>query len=119
MTNETDFSDEKPLDPAVENVRRKMIRFMAINLGLLFLALMVVVAALVYKGLSGPVAPTAMAHGRIDLPQGAEIVSQTLDGDRLSLQLRHADGSHSFLIYDVIEGRIISRVTIGGAIPQE
>ncbi|PDQ22485.1 fimbrial protein, partial [Mesorhizobium sanjuanii] len=31
---------EKPLDPEVESVRRKLVRFMAINLGLLFLALM-------------------------------------------------------------------------------
>ena len=41
--------EDKPLDPAVERVRRKLVRFMAINLGLLFAALMAVVAAVVYK----------------------------------------------------------------------
>ncbi|TIT86625.1 MAG: fimbrial protein, partial [Mesorhizobium sp.] len=35
--------EEKPLDPAAEKVRRKLIRFMIVNLGLLFLALMVVI----------------------------------------------------------------------------
>ena len=48
--------DEKPLDPAAENVRRKLVRFMIINLGLLFLALMVVIGELVYKARNAPVA---------------------------------------------------------------
>src|SRR5262245_27019369 len=33
--------EEKPLDPAAERVRRKLVRFMAINLGLLFTAVIV------------------------------------------------------------------------------
>ena len=49
-----DNDDEKPLDPAAERVRRKLVRFMAINLGILFLALMAVVAALVYKSMTVP-----------------------------------------------------------------
>src|SRR5690606_16507642 len=51
MTGETPahLDEEKPLDPAAENVRRKMLRFMFINLGILFLALMAVMIALVYK----------------------------------------------------------------------
>ena len=44
-----DDEEEKPLDPAVEKVRRKLVRFVAINLGLLFVALMAVVGAIVYK----------------------------------------------------------------------
>ena len=55
-----DDEEEKPLDPAVEKVRRKLVRFVAINLGLLFIALMAVVGALVYK--SRTAAPPA--HGR-------------------------------------------------------
>ncbi|TIT59038.1 MAG: fimbrial protein, partial [Mesorhizobium sp.] len=46
--------EEKPLDAEVEKVRGKLIRFMAVNLGLLFLALMVVIAALVYKARNAP-----------------------------------------------------------------
>ncbi|RUU07680.1 fimbrial protein, partial [Mesorhizobium sp. M6A.T.Ca.TU.002.02.2.1] len=33
-----DEDEEKPLDPEVEKVRKKLVRFVAINLGLLFLA---------------------------------------------------------------------------------
>lgn len=118
MTNENELVDDKPLDPAVENVRRKMIRFMVINLGLLFLALMVVVGALVYKGLSAPTVPTEAVQGALDLPQGSEIVSQALDGNRLVLQLRNGEGAQSFLIYDILEGRVISRIAIGGTVPE-
>ncbi len=37
---QADEQEDKPLDPAVESVRRKLVRFMAVNLGLLFLALL-------------------------------------------------------------------------------
>jgi hypothetical protein len=49
------MADTKPgqadeqLDPATERVRRKLVRFMAINLGILFVALMAVVIAIVYR----------------------------------------------------------------------
>ena len=49
-----DDDEDKPLDPAVEQVRRKLVRFVAINLGLLFIALMAVVGALVYKSGHAP-----------------------------------------------------------------
>ena len=64
-----DEEEEKPLDPDIEKVRRKMIRFMGINLGLLFLALMVVVAALVYK--SRKAAPPPPPTSEIPVPAGS------------------------------------------------
>ncbi|TIW70991.1 MAG: fimbrial protein, partial [Mesorhizobium sp.] len=84
--------EEKPLDPAAENVRRKLVRFMIVNLGLLFLALMVVIGALVYKARNAPVAGSAPAgdvqvpagaslSGDIVLPVGAKVVSQSLSGN--------------------------------------
>ena len=90
-----DDEQEKPLDPAVEKVRRKLVRFVAINLGLLFVALMAVVAAIVYKTRTeAPPAtdvaaevpsPEGVAEGHIPLPAGARIVSQSLSGNRISL----------------------------------
>jgi hypothetical protein len=55
--------EDKPLDPAVDRVRRKLVRFMAINLGLLFLALMAVVLAIVYRWTREP-EPEATHHAR-------------------------------------------------------
>jgi len=115
--------DEKPLDPAAENVRRKLVRFMIVNLGLLFLALMVVIGALVYKARNAPVAGPAPAgevqapagaplSGDIVLPVGAKVVSQSLSGNRLSIDAELADGSRSIFVYDIAERRIVGQFPI-------
>ena len=115
--------EEKPLDPAAENVRRKLVRFMIINLGLLFLALMVVIGALVYKARNAPVAGPAPGSdvqapagaplsGDIVLPIGARVVSQSLSGNRLSVDAELADGSRSIFVYDIAERRIIGLFAI-------
>lgn len=120
-----DDEDEKPLDPAVENVRRKLVRFVGINLALLFLALMAVVAAIVYKSRTQAPAPAAISvseiptppsggllEGEIPLPLGAQIRSQALSGNRISLDVELADGSRALYLYDVVERRIIGRFKI-------
>lgn len=116
-----DDEAEKPLDPAVEKVRRKLVRFVAINLGLLFFALMAVVAALVYKSRTAtPPAevtaqtpsPQGVAEGQVALPAGARIVSQSLSGDRLSLQLELADGSKAIYLYDTAARHVIAKFAI-------
>jgi hypothetical protein len=115
--------EEKPLDPHLENVRRKMIRFMGINLGILFLALMVVIAALVYKSRSNktpdlpaaseiPVPPGEPLSGDIVLPVGAKITSQSLSGNRISIMAELADGSYAVFVYDMAERRIVGRFAI-------
>ncbi|RWB72936.1 MAG: fimbrial protein [Mesorhizobium sp.] len=115
--------EEKPLDPAAENVRRKLVRFMVVNLGLLFLALMVVIGALVYKARNAPVAGSAPAgdvqvpagaslSGDIVLPVGAKMISQSLSGNRLSIDAELADGSRSIFVYDIAERRIIGQFAI-------
>ncbi|NMG38213.1 fimbrial protein [Chelativorans sp. ZYF759] len=122
-----DPADEQ-LDPAAERVRRKLVRFMAINLGILFLALMAVVAALVYRAFlsSGPdetpamiteiptPPPGSMLTGEIALPDGARVVSHALSGNRLTIDIE-VSGERSILVYDIAEGRIIGRFTLSGA----
>ncbi|TGQ09816.1 MULTISPECIES: fimbrial protein [unclassified Mesorhizobium] len=115
--------EEKPLDPAAENVRRKLVRFMIVNLGLLFLALMVVIGALVYKARNAPVAGSAPVgdvqvpvgaslSGDIVLPVGAKVISQSLSGNRLSIDAELADGSRSIFVYDIAERRVIGQFPI-------
>jgi len=117
-----DEEEEKPLDPDLEKVRRKMVRFMGINLGLLFLALMVVVGALVYKRQKAappppaaseiPVPADAPLAGDIVLPVGSKIVSQSLSGNRLSIDAELADGSRTIFVYDMAAGRIIGQLAV-------
>ncbi|MFC5586452.1 fimbrial protein [Nitratireductor kimnyeongensis] len=112
--------EQDELDPAAERVRRKMVRFMAINLGILFAAVMAVVLAFVYKTLSSrpeePAATIALpgdpVEGKIVLPQGARIVSQGLDGMRVSLHLRLANGGEELRLFDLRSGRMIARFVL-------
>jgi hypothetical protein len=118
-----DLDEEKPLDPQVEKVRKKLVRFVAINLGLLFLALMVVIVALVYKARNAPPASAPLAgdiqvpagepvSGDIVLPIGARVVSQSLSGNRISIDAELADGGRAIFVYDIAERRIIGRFAI-------
>lgn len=123
-----DPDDEKPLDPAAERVRRKMVRFMAVNLSILFLAVMVVVGAVVYRAffsdrgatVADPVAATETgplaATGALSLPSGAEIVSQSLSANRLSLHVRQA-GAEAIFVFDLSTGQQVGRFDIRRAIP--
>jgi hypothetical protein len=115
--------EEKPLDPEVEKVRKKLVRFVAINLGLLFLALMVVIAALVYKARNAPPVSLPLAgdiqvpagepiSGDIVLPVGAKVVSQSLSGNRVSIDAELADGSRTIFVYDIAERRIVGRFSV-------
>ncbi len=117
-----DDNEEKPLDPAVEKVRRKLVRFVAINLGLLFLALMAVLAAIVYKtnnesevaAVDGSEAVPSQAEGGviagdIVLPAGARLVSHSLSGNRITLDAEIAGGGRAIFLYDITERRIIGR----------
>jgi hypothetical protein len=118
-----DDDQEKPLDPAAEKLRKRLIRFMVINFGLLFLALMVVIGALVYKmsRSKAPVPPVAgdipapagaPLTGDIVLPVGSKIVSQSLSGNRLSIDAEMADGSRAIFVYDVAERRMVGQFAV-------
>ncbi|UCI20709.1 fimbrial protein [Mesorhizobium sp. B2-1-8] len=120
---DADEDQEKPLDPEVDKLRGKLIRFMVINLGLLFVALMVVIGALVYKARKAPSANPPLsgdvqtpggepASGDIVLPVGARVVSQSLSGSRLSIDAELADGSRAIFVYDIAERRLIGRFAI-------
>lgn len=119
-----DEEQEKPLDPAVERVRRKLVRFVAINLGLLFLALMAVVVAIVYRASRAETPPVAaapelplpaeggIAHGEIALPDGARVTGHALSGGRISLHVELAGGGRSIFVYDMAANRMVGRFDI-------
>ena len=110
-----DEEEEKPLDPAVERVRKKLVRFVAINLGLLFVALMAVVGPIVYRsGQTGPEAPPPdrLMVGTIQVPEGARIVSQSLSGDRIAFVVELAGGGRQILLYDMPADRIVGRFEV-------
>jgi hypothetical protein len=114
---------EKPLDPEVEKVRRKLVRFVAINLGLLFLALMAVLGAIVYKsrttepateaGMGSDIPATGgVIDAEIGLPAGTKIMSQSLSGNRIAIDAELVDGSRTIFVYDMAQRRLIGRLAI-------
>ena len=118
-----DDTEEQPLDPALERVRRKLVRFVAINLSLLLAALMAVVGALVYKsGRSETQEPAASAvpsplqggiiAGDILLPAGEKVLSHSLSGNQLALDAELADGSRAIFLYDIAGNRVIGRFAV-------
>jgi hypothetical protein len=116
--------DEKPLDPEVERVRRKLLRFMIVNLAILFVAFAAVIGGFIYKsshaskraaGQEAQIRPPSGADavsGTIAIPAGARIVSQTLSGKEVLLGLELADGSRSFLLYDLGAGRTLGTYAV-------
>lgn len=118
-----DDEREKPLDPAMERVRRKLVRFVGINLGLLFLALMAVVAAIVYRAGRTETPPAAavpelplpagaVLGGEIALPRGARVEGHAVSGARLSLHVQFDGGQSAIFVYDMAQGRMIGRFDI-------
>ncbi|MGH6859265.1 MAG: fimbrial protein [Phyllobacterium sp.] len=119
-----DQDGEEPLDPAMERVRRKMIRLLAVSIGIMVIGLMAVLAAIVYK-INQPVeGRNAAAHSEpagqpigealmgesIELPAGTRILSHNLSGTTLSLETRLANGARQILVYDTATKRVIARI---------
>lgn len=116
--------EEQPLDPAMERVRRKMIRLLAVSIGIMVIGLMAVLTAIVYK-INQPVedvasAPSvatpsqplsaALAGESITLDPGTRILSHNLSDNTLSLETRLANGTRQILVYDVATKRVVARI---------
>jgi hypothetical protein len=117
----TDENEEKQLDPAVERVRRRLLRFVVINLSLLFTAVIIVIAAVVYRSATKDAPPVAtdiavpdgeMIDAQIPVPAGSRLVSQSLSGNRVSLDLETANGERIILVYDIGQRRVIARLAL-------
>lgn len=119
--------DEKPLDPATERVRKKLVKFSAVFMGLNMLALMAVLGAIVYKiggyGEEAEAEPAATQAGgamalepgferELALPEGARILNASENAGRVLLNLAFRDGSRALWFYDVESGEIAGRIAV-------
>ena len=121
------IEEEEPLDPVMEKVRVKMVRLLMVSIGVMLIALMSVLFAVVYKVTKSddkteaePINNGAQTQEitnvplkeniEVDLPDGASITSSNLVGNRLVLNVRLNDGQKQFWIVDLSTGTV-SRVT--------
>jgi hypothetical protein len=114
--------DDQPLDPAMEKVRRKMIRLQIVSGSVMFISLMAVFGAVVYKAVGpsktattattnavpsdAPVAATA------SLPQGFTIENVSFANGDMLFYGRLANGTRKALVFNVQAGRFVADITI-------
>lgn len=121
---EGDEREDKPLDPEVEAVRRKLARLLMVSIGIMIIGLMAVLMAIVYKmsrsdGSPAPPA-TAAASGTLKpaaelvlrLPAGARIVSHSLSGRYLTVQVELAGGGSEIVIFDVETNATVATIAV-------
>jgi hypothetical protein len=98
-----------------------MVRLLLVSIGIMMVGLMAVLGAIVYKIGEAPDATVAAAGGMeiapgttgiVDLPPDAEVVSATLDGDNVMLQLRLAGGGRELVIHSLSRNRIVARLSL-------
>ena len=126
MTNfEPEEQEEKPLDPALENVRRKMVRLQLVSAGIMFVSLMAVLAAVVYKATKTETRETAASTSlaipadqplavTASLPSGFTVQSTSLSGAQILFFGQMADGTRKALVFDITVGRVVADVTVAG-----
>ncbi|MGB7286265.1 MAG: fimbrial protein [Salaquimonas sp.] len=121
------FEEEKPLDPEMEKVRKKLVKFSSVFMGLNMVALMAVLGAIVYKiggygdddtapqtaavtSASVPVEPGF--EQAVDLPDGARILSASETNGRVLMNLVFRDGSKALWFYDINRGQITGKISV-------
>ncbi|MEM7299825.1 MAG: fimbrial protein [Pseudomonadota bacterium] len=116
--------NEEPLDPAVENIRRKMVRLLAVSFGIMLLGLFAVLAAIVYKITQSDEnnpeqaemvqvtsQPSKLAGGQYTIGKGSSLVSTTLQGNRLVVTVKKDSGGFEVLVVDTASGAELARYT--------
>ena len=119
--------DEQPLDPEVEKVRRKMVRLLAVSIGIMFIGVMAVLVAIVYRISETDEAEVAMpssgdtifpAEGAVataeaTLPAGFTVSTVSLDGSRILFFGMSGEGASMAYVFDIVEDRIVAEISIG------
>ncbi|ARO25399.1 hypothetical protein CO659_23120 [Rhizobium sp. S9] len=122
---EPDDQEEKPLDPAMESVRRKMVRLQIVSGAIMFVSLMAVFGAVVYKTMSEPkeTASTAAASGvpsdaplaaTLSLPLGFKVQSTSFSAGQILFYGETVEGTRKALVFDLRTGRTVADVTVAG-----
>ncbi len=120
---EPDEQEDKPLDPAMENVRRKMVRLQLVSASVMLIMLMAVLGAIVYKltrsddgaevaqpavSVPGDAPLSAIAA----LPAGFSVTNVALSGSQLLFYGSLPGAEPRAIVFDIRAGRIVADVTV-------
>jgi len=118
-----DKPEEKPLDPAMENVRRKMVRLQLVSAGVMLIMLMAVLGAIVYK-LTSTSEGTEASHTAVGipaeapvnaiaaLPAGFSVSDVALSGSQVLFYGSLAGAEPRAIVFDIRAGRIVADITV-------
>jgi len=121
-----DEQEEKPLDPAMESVRRKMVRLQIVSGAIMFVSLMAVFGAVVYKVTRAEPSQTTASAGSssvpsdapvsstASLPLGFKIEQTSLSGGQILFYGTAVDGKRKALVFDIKASRIVADITLSG-----
>ena len=124
MTNfEPADQEDKPLDPALESVRRKMIRLQIVSVAIMVVSLMAVFGAVVYKTMRPAAKPgsAAIAAGipsdqpvaaTAALPQGFTVQSVALSGSQVLFYGTTSAGQRQAIVFDYGLSRIVATISL-------
>lgn len=98
-----DIEEEKPLDPAAEKLRRKMLRLMVISLGSMFIGIFAVLFAIVYK-MNNSAAVSEQIETSIELPAGFQIEETQMSDGVILFRGRGDDGISKIILFDSASG---------------
>ncbi|OHV24551.1 MULTISPECIES: hypothetical protein [Rhizobium] len=122
---EPDDQEEKPLDPAMESVRRKMVRLQIVSGAIMFVSLMAVFGAVVYKTMREPkqtaaavsaagVPSDAPLAATVSLPLGFKVQSTSFAAGQILFYGETAEGKSKALVFDIATGRTVADVSVAG-----
>ncbi|MGO4355686.1 hypothetical protein AB4Z25_27570 [Rhizobium sp. RAF36] len=122
---EPDDQEDKPLDPAMESVRRKMVRLQIVSGAIMFVSLMAVFGAVVYKVTrpapagapavtSNGVPTDSPVSGTVSLPAGFAVQSTSLSGSQILFYGQGSDGKHRAIVVDTRTGHTVADIAIAG-----
>ena len=104
---------EAPLDPAVERLRRRMLRLLVVSIGTMLVAVMAVLGTVVYKaGSRAPALPAGPLALR--LPPNGGILDMALDGERALLRVARIGGGETLLMVDLPRAAVTAEIAIEG-----
>ncbi|MEI2299494.1 hypothetical protein [Ensifer sp. MJa1] len=120
---EPDDQEDKPLDPAMENVRRKMVKLQLVSAGVMLVMLMAVLGTIVYKltrndakapiqAATAVVPSEAPVNAVAALPAGFTVTNVALSGSQVLFYGNLPGAEPRAIIFDIAAGRIVADITV-------
>lgn len=92
----------------MERVRRKMVRLLVISIGVTFLGLIAVLAAVVYRTANKDAAPAAGANLPVSIPAGSRVLETSLGDGQALLRVARTNGGEALLLVDLATGAVVA-----------